>query len=63
MILQLNPPLWLESEKASGYCHFVIDYGIEEHLIWVIFDDKTRQCFAVPNPEITIGSNWTMGRR
>ena len=36
---QLNPPLPLETSKGPGWAHFVIDYGQEFALLWVVFMD------------------------
>ena len=35
MILQLNPPLPLETTKGAGWAHVVIDYGPEGALPWL----------------------------
>lgn len=63
MITQLNPPLPLKTPKGDGLAHFVIDYGPEADLMWVVFMDADGTCWTVPNPEIRIQANWTMGRR
>lgn len=63
MITQLDPPLPLETPKGAGLAHFVIDYGPEADLVWVVFMDKDGACWSVPNPEIRMSFNWTMGRR
>ena len=63
MITQLKPPLPLETSKGTGLAHFVIDYGPESHLIWIVFMDDDGSCWSVPNPEIRMQSNWSMGRR
>ena len=63
MLTQLNPPLPLTTPKGDGLAHFVIDYGPEHHLLWVVFMDADGTCWTVPNPEIRIQKNWTMGRR
>ena len=63
MITQLNPPLPLDTSKGAGLAHFVIDYGPEADLMWVVFLDKDGSCWSVPNPEIRMASNWSMGRR
>lgn len=62
-ITQLNPPLPLETPKGSGWAHFVIDYGSECDLMWVVFLDKDGACWTVPNPEVRMSWNWSMGRR
>lgn len=63
MILQLNPPLPLETPKGGGLAHFVIDYGPEGALFWVVFMNDDGACWVVPNPEVRMQWNWTMGRR
>lgn len=64
MFSQLNPPLPVEVVgKGKGYAIAVIDYGQEHHLIWVVAVDDSREIWSVPNPEIRMQSNWTMGRR
>ena len=63
MIRQLNPPLPLETPKGAGWAHFVIDYGPEAALLWVVFMDADGACWTVPNAEVRMSFNWTMGRR
>lgn len=63
MLTQLDPPLPLETSKGAGLAHFVIDYGPEGHLMWVVFLDADGACWTVPNPEIRMASNWSFGRR
>ena len=46
---QLNPPLPLETSKGPGWAHFVIDYGQESALLWVVFLDVDGACWTVPN--------------
>lgn len=63
MLVQLNPPLHMETPKGPGMAHFCIDYGPEAHLNWVVFMDADGACWTVPNPEIRMSFNWTLGRR
>lgn len=63
MLTQLNPPLPMVTPKGPGVAHFVIDYGLETHLMWVVFMDADGACWTVPNPEVRMSFNWTMGRR
>jgi hypothetical protein len=62
-VIQLNPPIHLETPKGSGWAHFVIDYGPETALLWVVFMDVDGACWTVPNFEVRMSFNWTMGRR
>jgi len=63
MILQLNPPLPMTTTRGKGLAHFVIDYGVESDLMWVVFLDADGSCWTVPNPDVHLEKNWTMGRR
>lgn len=63
MMQQLNPPLPMTTPRGPGLAHFVLDYGPEAHLMWVVFLDADGACWTVPNPEIRMASNWTLGRR
>jgi hypothetical protein len=63
MILQLDPPLPMTTSRGPGLAHFLIDYGPETHLMWVVFLQADGACWTVPNPEIRIESNWSLGRR
>ena len=63
MITQLNPPLPLKTSKGPGLAHFVIDYGPESHLMWVVFLDADGACWTVPNPEVRMAPNWSFNRR
>jgi hypothetical protein len=63
LLTQLNPPLPLETSKGPGWAHFVIDYGPEAALLWVVFLDQDGACWTVPNQEVRMCINWTLGRR
>lgn len=63
MITQLNPPLPMKTSKGDGLAHFLIDYGPETALFWVVFMDADGACWTVPNPEVRMSFNWSMGRR
>lgn len=53
----------METSKGGGWAHFVIDYGPEAALLWVVFMDADGACWAVPNSEVRMTFNWAMGRR
>ncbi len=61
-MIQLNPPLPLDTPKGKALCHFMIDYGPEHHLLWVCFQDETGECWTWPNPLIRAQSNPSMER-
>ena len=41
MILQLNPPIWVQTPLGEGHALLVIDYGPAINTVWVVhhFDD------------------------
>jgi hypothetical protein len=62
-ILQLNPPIPVYIvDKGNGLAHFLIDYGIEAHLQWVIALDDGGEVWAVPNPKVRFQWNHSAGR-
>lgn len=63
MVTQLNPPLPLDTSRGPGLAHFLIDYGPETHLMWVVFMDRDGACWTVPNPEVRMQPNWSLQRR
>lgn len=63
MILQLNPPLPLDTPKGLGWAHFVIDPSQDHHLQWVVFIKATGQCWTFENPNARLQENPTMGIR
>ncbi len=62
MILQLEPPIPLSTPKGNGQAHFLIDYSIEQDLMWVVFLDANGECWTFKNPEIRAQKNITIGR-
>jgi hypothetical protein len=61
-VIQLNPPLPLDTPKGKGLAHFLIDYGPESHLMWTVFLDATGECWTFQNPEIRASKNISLGR-
>jgi hypothetical protein len=62
MIVQLNPPIPLDTPNGKALAHILLDYGPEFDLLWVCFDDKTGECWTWPNHLIRAQRNITMGR-
>jgi hypothetical protein len=61
MILQLNPPIPLETPKGKAIAHFMVDYGIEHHWLWVCFHEN-GECWTWQNTDIKARPNPTFGR-
>jgi hypothetical protein len=62
-LLQLEPSLPLITPKGRGRAVVLIDYGIEENLLWVVFLDETGECWTFPNKDIRAEANITMGAK
>ena len=62
MMVQLSPPIPLETPKGKGYAHFMIDYSQEHDLNWVVFIDETGECWTFNNRDVRLQTNLTMGR-
>lgn len=60
MILQLNPPLPLESPKGKATAYAIIDYGMEHFLLFVCFIDETGEQWTFRNDQIRMQGNQTM---
>ena len=63
MIIQLNPPLSLITPKGKGWAHFLIDYGQEHGLLWVVFQNETGECWTWLNSDIRLNNNITFNRK
>ncbi len=63
MILQLSPIIPMITPMGPGMAHFLIDYGEEHNLCFVIFQDDTGECWTWQNKDIRIQNNITFGRK
>lgn len=61
-MIQLNPPIPLTTPKGKGYAHFLIDYSQEHDLLWVVFLDDSGECWTMPNKDIRLQKNVSLGR-
>jgi hypothetical protein len=62
-IMQLNPPLPLYVvNKGNGLAHFLIDYGMESHLFWVIAMNDSGECWTLDNTKIRFEKNISLNR-
>jgi hypothetical protein len=63
MVLQLNPPIPMTViGKGDGYAIAMIDYGPEYHLMWIVAIDSTGELWTMPNPQVRMQKNITLGR-
>lgn len=61
-MIQLNPPIPLNTPKGPALAWFLMDYGAEHHLMWVCAIDVTGEIWTFQNPEVRAQKNITMGR-
>jgi len=61
MILQLNPQIEMSTPRGDGQAAFLIDYGIEGQLLWVILL-YNGEVWTFPNQMIRLKQNITSGR-
>jgi hypothetical protein len=65
MILQLDPPIpvvVVSKGNASGMAIGWIDYSQEHHLLWVVALDDGGEVWVVPNTDVRLQANWSLGR-
>jgi hypothetical protein len=63
MMLQLNPPLPMDTPKGIADAHFVIDYGSEGHILFVTFVRCSGECWTWQARECQLEKNVTGGIR
>ena len=61
-IERIDPPIPVVTPKGKALAHFLIDYGIENNLMWVCFQDDTGECWTWSNYDIRAQKNITIGR-
>lgn len=61
-MLQLNPPLPVQTPRGPGLAHVLIDYGVEHDLVWVVFQSD-GECWSWRNQDIRAQDNVTFGRK
>jgi hypothetical protein len=61
-ITRIDPPIPVITPKGNAYAHFLLDYGLENNLLWVCFQDETGECWTWRNSDIRAQKNITIGR-
>ena len=61
-MLQLNPPLPMNTPKGEGFAHIVIDYGPESDLYWTVMITETGEIWTFSNRDVRASKNITLGR-
>lgn len=58
-----NRPAGLKSAFARGWCYGWHNVGVDGHRLWIVVMDDTGEVVDVPQPEIRVDMNWSLGRR
>jgi hypothetical protein len=61
MILELTQLLWLKTPKGEGVARFLIDYGPEADLMWVVIQDS-GELWTWSNLDVRASPNISLGR-
>lgn len=51
----------LRTPRGDGVAHFLLDYGLEHDLMWVVFLDATGECWTFANPAVRAVKNESYG--
>lgn len=63
MILQLSPVLEVDTPKGRGHAEFLIDYGPEADLLWVVVMRDTGEIWTLRNADLRATANVSIGRK
>jgi hypothetical protein len=61
-MLQLNPPIPMNTPKGEGFAHILIDYGPESDLYWTVLITATGEIWTYANRYVRASKNITLGR-
>ena len=61
-VLQLNPPIPMNTPKGEGFAHILIDYGPESDLYWTVLITETGEIWTYANRFVRASKNITLGR-
>jgi hypothetical protein len=56
-MIQLNPPLPMNTPKGEGFAHVMLDYGPESDLYWVVLITETGEIWTYANRYVRAGKN------
>lgn len=62
-MMQLNPPIPLDTPKGPAFAHMTIDYSQEHYVLFVCFLVESGECWVFPNRDVRLQKNLTMGVR
>jgi hypothetical protein len=59
MILQLNPPIMVETPLGHGQAIFLIDYGIHQNTCWIVALESNGVIKHFDSNDIILSPNYT----
>lgn len=62
ILLQLNPPIPVDTPKGQGFAFGWLDYGQEHDCLWKVCVTTTGEWWDVPQPQVRGVENVSMGR-
>ena len=62
-MMQLNPPIPVDTPRGPAYAHVMIDYSQEHYVLFVCFLCDTGDCWVLPNRDVKLQQNITIGVR
>jgi hypothetical protein len=62
VMIQLNPPIPMNTPKGEGFAHVMLDYGPESDLYWVVLITETGEIWTYANRYVRASKNITLGR-
>lgn len=61
MMIQLSPPIPMNTPKGHGYANFLVDRGMEFDNEWIVFLDN-GEIWSFLNRDVRLDNNITYGR-
>jgi hypothetical protein len=62
-MLQLDPPIPLDTPRGPGFAYMVIDYSQDHKLLYSVFLTETGENWIFPQDVIRIQKNMSLGVR
>ncbi len=52
----------MSTPKGAGLAHFLIDYGVEHNVMFVVFLDENGECWTFDTTNVRMAKNISFGR-
>lgn len=60
-ILQLNPPIWVQTPLGEGHALFICDYGPSINTCWIVHHFEDGKVVHIDSSEIRVMGNEMYG--